>query len=386
MVPRRAVGEGLRGRDGRQREREIRRVGELCRRRRRGGDDRLLGLHDARQRRFQDFEAAVGLDDLRPVAFDPPPARRQLLQQPRTRSADRAHAPRLRRRRQPAARRRQQKLPHGDVVRDLLRPRMRRQARHGQLQPQLGDRRRADRHGAVRHARLQLPRQLLLQGQFARTDSQLHRDAHGDAARSVHGLPQFRPHVQAPPDRRDGRLRLHGRALPLPDGQFDLCAVGQGARAPIGRQLHGQQQGYEGGADLLFRPRELQLRQALHPLVHGPCRRFVEIRAGQQVGLLSRRRRRMERLGREVLERAADQRPETARELRHDGQQRHRVVRRLRFVQHGAELRRPLDDDRLGDGQQCAALGDYYAVRHRVRSGDVPEPPAHRGRLLQQGD
>lgn len=109
---------------------------------RRGGDDRLLGLHDARQRRFQDFEAAVGLDDLRPVAFDPPPARRQLLQQPRTRSADRAHAPRLRRRRQPAARRRQQKLPHGDVVRDLLRPRMRRQARHGQLQPQLGDRRR----------------------------------------------------------------------------------------------------------------------------------------------------------------------------------------------------------------------------------------------------
>lgn len=33
LVPRRAVGEGLRGRDGRQREREIRRVGELCRRR-----------------------------------------------------------------------------------------------------------------------------------------------------------------------------------------------------------------------------------------------------------------------------------------------------------------------------------------------------------------
>ena len=34
----------------------------------------------------------------------------------------------------------------------------------------------------------------------------------------------------------------------------------------------------------------------------------------------------------------------------------------------------------------ATALGDYHAVRHRVRSGDVPEPPAHRGRLLQQGD
>ena len=95
-------------------------------------------VHDARQRRFQDFEAAVGLDDLRPVAFDPPPARRQLLQQPRTRSADRAHAPRLRRRRQPAARRRQQNCHTAMWYETYYDRECADKARHGQLQPQLG--------------------------------------------------------------------------------------------------------------------------------------------------------------------------------------------------------------------------------------------------------
>ncbi len=79
LVPRRTVAEGLRRCNRRQRQPEICRVGELCRRRRRGGDDQLHGLHVARQRRFQDFEASVGVDYLRLVASEPPSARRQLL-------------------------------------------------------------------------------------------------------------------------------------------------------------------------------------------------------------------------------------------------------------------------------------------------------------------